>query len=223
MHERLRQAVRCGVPFLGLALAASVTAGPPPRVRVLPACAAGTPAADCARRIEADVPGPDGRWHRLTGPFPEPAREVPPDERLRRVDLDFDGVDDVALCTGREALAGTPSYAIHRWQPAQRRYVFDARLSALQSGGFGFFTVDADRRRLLREAHGGSGWEKSEYGWIDDRPVPMLQRRLDASRLAETGWLTLVRGERIDGRWIERRWHVAPDAPPPRAFDAPPR
>lgn len=223
MHERLRQAMRHGAPCLALALAASAIAAPAPRVRLRPDCAAGTPAADCARRIEADVPGPDGRWHRLAGPFPEPARDVPSEERLRRVDLDFDGVDDLALCTGRETLGGTPSYSIHHWQPARRRYVFDARLSALQAGGFGYFGVDAARRRLLRDAHGGSGWERSEYGWIDGRPVLMLQRRLDGSRLAETGRLRFVRGERLGGRWVERRWDVPPEAPPPAAFDARPR
>ena len=212
-----------------LALAASLagaSAGPgraaaPFDVRVVVhlACVAGEAPDACPRTITADVlRRRDGvRLQRLRGPFPERARDVARDDRLRVVDLDFDGHDDIALCTGRDALAGTPSYTFYRYRPRGGRFVADARLATLQSRASGFFVVDRAHRRLRLEAHGGGGRTLTEYTWISGHLRATRSTRADA---IDAERMRLVLGERVHGRWREQHWIVRDGAPWPAAFEA---
>jgi hypothetical protein len=210
-----------------LALAAAL-AGPAPadasrpfdvRLSVRTRCTAGEAGDDCARTITADVlRGVDGApVQRLRAPFPERVRDVAAGDRLRIADVDFDGHDDIALCSGRDALGGAPSYTFYRYRPAEGRFVADARLGALQSRASGFFVVDRAQRRLRLEAHGGDGRTLTEFAWPVDRPV--LVRRTRADALGD-GRMRLALGERRHGQWRERHWIVAPDARWPPPFEA---
>jgi hypothetical protein len=182
-------------------------------------CAPGQAAGDCPRTITADVVRRrDGRrLQRLRAPFPEAARDVAPAERVRIVDVDFDGHADIALCSGRDALGGAPSYTFYRYRPASGRFIADTRLGALQSRASGFFLVDAARRRLRLEAHGGGGRTWSEYAW-STRGL-QLTRRTSADAV-DDGRMRLVSGARRHGQWRERRWEVAADARWPAPFEA---
>ena len=189
------------------------------RLSVQTHCAPGVAPAECPRAIVAHVVprGPGPRPQRLRGPFPEAARGVARADVLRVADLDFDGHDDIALCTGRDALAGAPSYTVYRYRPASGRFEVDARLRALQARSSGFFDVDSARRRLRLEAHGGSGRTTTEYGWRHGRLLKLREAVVDAG---DGRRVRLALGERVDGRWRERRWTRAPDADWPAAFEA---
>ncbi|WP_133477914.1 XAC2610-related protein [Cognatilysobacter segetis] len=188
------------------------------RVSIHARCAPGQVRDDCPRTLVADVlPRGGARPQRLRGAFPEAARDVARPDVLRVADLDFDGFDDLALCTGRDALGGAPSYTVYRYRPARGRFEVDRALGALQARSSGFFDVDRARRRLRLEAHGGSGRTTAEYGWHRDRPLRLREATVDAS---DGRRVRLVLGERIGGHWRERRWTRALDADWPAAFVA---
>jgi hypothetical protein len=206
---------------LAVALAAASVAprGFDVQTTVRTRCRPGQAAADCPRTITADVVRRrDGRQlQRLHAAFPEAARDVAPAEREHVVDVDFDGHVDIALCSGRDALGGTPSYTVYRYRPATGRFVADARLTALQSRASGFFLVDAARRRLRLEAHGGGGRTWSEYAW-SARGLQLVRR--SRADVVDDGRMRLVAGARRNGQWRERRWQVDADARWPAAFEA---
>lgn len=93
------------------------------------------------------------------------------DERMHRVDLDFDGYRDFGLMTLLPA-APNPAYDYWRFDPAadEFRYV----------GNYGMLEPDSAARVMTthnRGGHAGRLWTNSYYGWVDGE---LVEVRADA-------------------------------------------
>jgi hypothetical protein len=64
-------------------------------------------------------------------------------------DFNFDGMEDLAICNGRNGGYGGPSYTVYLFDENQKRFVRNRRLSKLTEGVYyGLFQVDSSKKRL---------------------------------------------------------------------------
>lgn len=124
-------------------------------------------------------------------------------------DFNFDGMEDVAICTGSNGSYGMPSYNVYLSSRAVGKFVYNAALSKLGSH-LGMFTVDKKNRTLETFDKSGCCWHITErYKVVNDRPVKVFEEVEDATNpkssrmkvttktLVSGKWKTSVRYEKI--------------------------
>lgn len=124
-------------------------------------------------------------------------------------DYNFDGMEDVAICTGQNGSYGMPSYNIYLSSKAARRFVYHKVFSKLGSH-LGMFTVDKTNKVLETFDKSGCCWHITErYKVVNDRPVKVFEEVEDATdpsaskmkvttkRSVAGKWKTSVRYEKI--------------------------
>jgi len=126
-------------------------------------------------------------------------------------DYNFDGMEDVAICTGGNGSYGMPSYNIYLSSRAAGKFVYNAALSKL-GGHLGMFTVDKKNKTLETFDKDGCCWHITErYKVINDRPVKVFEEVEDATAdpngkrikvttktLVSSKWKTSVRYEKAE-------------------------
>ena len=125
-------------------------------------------------------------------------------------DYNFDGMEDVAICTGGHASYGMPSYNIYLSSRAAGKFVYNRELSRLGSH-LGMFTVDKKNKTLETFDKSGCCWHITErYKVVNDRPIKVFEEVEDATnpdssrmkvttkKLVAGRWQTKVRWEKID-------------------------
>ena len=125
-------------------------------------------------------------------------------------DYNFDGMEDVAICTGGNGSYGMPSYNVYLSSRAAGKFVYNAALSKLGSH-LGMFTVDKKNKTIETFDKDGCCWHITErYKVINDRPVKVFEEVEDATAdpngkrikvttktLVSSKWKTSVRYEKI--------------------------
>jgi hypothetical protein len=124
-------------------------------------------------------------------------------------DYNFDGMEDVAICTGQNGSYGMPSYNIYLSSKAAGRFVYNRAFSKL-GGHLGMFTVDKKNKVLETFDKDGCCWHITErYKVVNDRPLKMFEEVEDATdpgalkmkvttkRLVAGKWKTSVRYEKV--------------------------
>ena len=124
-------------------------------------------------------------------------------------DFNFDGMEDVAICTGSNGSYGMPSYNVYLSSRAVGKFVYNAALSKLGSH-LGMFTVDKKNKKLETFDKSGCCWHITErYKVVNDRPVKVFEEVEDATNpkssrmkvttktLVSGKWKTSVRYEKI--------------------------
>jgi hypothetical protein len=126
-------------------------------------------------------------------------------------DYNFDGMEDVAICTGVNGSYGMPSYNVYLSSRAAGKFVYNAALSKLGSH-LGMFTVDNKNKTLETFDKSGCCWHITErYKVVNDRPVKIFEEVEDATAnpnsdkvkvttktLVAGKWRTKVRYEKVD-------------------------
>lgn len=112
-------------------------------------------------------------------------------------DFNFDGVEDVALCTGRDGSYHAQSYDVYLQSKAAKKFVHSSALSALGKH-LGMFEVDRDQKQLTILDKDGCCWHVTRtYDVVNNRPRMVFERIEDGRSGDEVKVTerTLVRGK----------------------------
>jgi len=120
-------------------------------------------------------------------------------------DFNFDGMEDVAICSGEDGSYGGPSYRVYLSDRKAGRFVFNSSFTKLGQH-LGMFEVDKKKKRLRLFDKSGCCWHVTEeYAVINNQPVKVFVEEEDATipdetkvkittkRLAAGKWTTSVK------------------------------
>jgi hypothetical protein len=115
-------------------------------------------------------------------------------------DYNFDGMEDLAICTGGNGSYGMPSYNIYLSSRAAGKFVYNAALSKLGSH-LGMFTVDKKNKTLETFDKDGCCWHIAErYRVVNDRPVKVFEEVEDATN-PNSSRVKVTTKTLVSGKW----------------------
>jgi hypothetical protein len=120
-------------------------------------------------------------------------------------DFDFDGKQDLAICNGRKAGYGGPSYNIYLFQKKSQQFVENRRLTGLTEGGYlGLFFPDAKRHLLIAYSKSGCCYHETEkYQLINSKPI-LVEKIIEDATIAQRGLVKVTTKKLINGKWVTR-------------------
>jgi hypothetical protein len=136
-------------------------------------------------------------------------------------DFNFDGREDLAVCNGREAGYGGPSYTVFIFDARAGRFAENRRLSRLAEGVYlGLFFPDPKKKTLTAYSKGGCCYHETEvYKVVGDRPVLVEKVVEDATSWggAPEGYVLVTTKKRVGRRWVvtKKKEKLEQDAPDP--------
>jgi hypothetical protein len=122
-------------------------------------------------------------------------------------DFNFDGLEDFAVCNGREGGYGGPSYNVFLFDRKSGRFVESPRLSRLTEGVYlGLFFPDAKKRRLTAHSKSGCCYHETDvFAVVNNRPVLVEKVVEDATPWggAPEGFVLVTTKRKVRGRWVK--------------------
>lgn len=122
-------------------------------------------------------------------------------------DFNFDGHSDLALRTGNAGAYGGPSYDVHLYDPAKKRFARNEALTELASENLGLFTVDDKDKTLETFNKSGCCWHiYSTYQVRNNTPVLVREVTEDARSAYTEGAtkeLVITDKKLVNGKWRE--------------------
>ncbi|HEX6190162.1 MAG TPA: hypothetical protein VFZ40_19060 [Pyrinomonadaceae bacterium] len=117
-------------------------------------------------------------------------------------DYNFDSVEDLALCGGRNGGYGMPSYQIYLFLPRAGRFILSEELTELsQEGRLGMLERDARRKRLRTFSKSGCCLHMTEeFVVVNNRPKKVLEIVEDAT-IADNKRVKITTKRLIGSRW----------------------
>lgn len=117
-------------------------------------------------------------------------------------DINFDGVDDIALRTGNEGAYGGPSYTIYLYQPQSKTFVENIALTQLASENLGLFDVDPKNKTLTTFTKSGCCWHQSSIWEIaQNKPVLIEETTEEGDIRADQPTLLITTRKWVNGAW----------------------
>jgi len=117
-------------------------------------------------------------------------------------DINFDGIDDIALRTGNEGAYGGPSYTIYLYQPQSKTFVENTALTQLASENLGLFNVDSENKTLTTFTKSGCCWHQSSIWKIDQNKPVLIEEITDGEDIgAEQPTRLITTRKWINGQW----------------------
>ena len=115
-------------------------------------------------------------------------------------DFNFDGMEDVAICTGNNGPYGMPSYNVYLSSKAAKKFVYNATFTE-KLVGLGMFEVDKDKKRLTTFNKSGCCWHVTDqYSVVNNRPVKVFEQVEDATIKDETK-VKVTTKTLVGGKW----------------------
>ena len=117
-------------------------------------------------------------------------------------DYNFDSIEDLSLCDGRNGGYGAPSYQIYLFLPRAGRFVLSEEFTELsQTGRLSMFELDARRKRFRTSSKSGCCLHMTEeFVVVNNRPHKVLEIVEDATISDEKR--VMIRTKRlVRGRW----------------------
>ena len=117
-------------------------------------------------------------------------------------DYNFDGVEDLSLCDGRNGGYGMPSYQIYLFLPRAGRFILSEEFTELsQEGRLGMLERDARRQRLRTFSKSGCCFHMTEeFVVVNNRPKKVLEIVEDAT-IADEKRVKITTKRLVGGRW----------------------
>jgi hypothetical protein len=116
-------------------------------------------------------------------------------------DFNFDGIDDISLCDGRNSGYGGPSYQVYLFSPRTKKFVRNAGLTRLGQEYLGMFEVDKKRKIISTFSKSGCCWHiAEEYKIVNDRPVKIFEEIEDAT-IPDDSKVKITTRRLVKGRW----------------------
>jgi hypothetical protein len=122
-------------------------------------------------------------------------------------DFNFDGSEDLAVCTGRDGGYRAPSYNVYLFNKVSKKFVENVRLSKLtQEVYLGLFFIEPKKKQLVAHSKSGCCHHETEvYKIIHNRPVLVEKIIEDASGGDATGYVVTVTTRKlVNGKWLQR-------------------
>ncbi len=122
-------------------------------------------------------------------------------------DFNFDGSEDLAVCTGRDGGYGAPSYKVYLFNKVSKKFVENVRLSKLtQEVYLGLFSIEPKKRQLVAYSKSGCCYHETEvYKLIHNKPVMVEKIIEETSGGDDTGYIVKVTTRKlVNGRWLKR-------------------
>lgn len=136
-------------------------------------------------------------------------------------DFNFDGLEDLAVCNGRNGGYGGPSYTVFLFERRAGRFAESRALSRLNEGVYlGLFFPDPKRKTLTALSKSGCCYHETEvYKVAGDRPV-LVEKVIEDATLssgAPEGYLVVTTRKRVGRRWVvtKKREKLERDTPDP--------
>ena len=136
-------------------------------------------------------------------------------------DFNFDGLEDLAVCNGRNGGYGGPSYTVFLFARRAGRFVESRALSRLSEGVYlGLFFPDPKAKTLTALSKSGCCYHETEvYKVVADRPV-LVEKVIEDATLgsgAPEGYLLVTTRKKVGRRWVvtKKREKLEPDTPAP--------
>ena len=136
-------------------------------------------------------------------------------------DFNFDGLEDLAVCNGRNSGYGGPSYTVFLFGRRAARFVESRPLSRLNEGVYlGLFFPDPKAKTLAAFSKSGCCYHETEvYKVVNDRPV-LVEKVIEDATLgggAPEGYVLVTTRKRVGRRWVvtKKREKLEPDTPDP--------
>ena len=135
-------------------------------------------------------------------------------------DFNFDGHEDLAICTGRNGGYGGPSYSVYVYDVKSKQFVENLRLSKLTEGGYlGLFFVEPKKSRLVAHSKSGCCYHETEvYRVVSNKPVLVERVIEEATGSDDTGYVVVVTTRKlVRGKWVKRvtKKRLPPEKPEP--------
>ena len=117
-------------------------------------------------------------------------------------DYNFDGIDDLALCDGRNGGYGMPSYQIYLFSQRAGRFILSEEFTELsQEGRLGMFERDVRRKRLRTSSKSGCCLHMTEeFIVVNNRPKRVLEIVEDAM-IPDKKRVKITTKRLVSGRW----------------------
>jgi hypothetical protein len=117
-------------------------------------------------------------------------------------DYNFDGIDDLSLCDGRNGGYGMPSYQIYLFSSRAKKFIHSEPFTELsQEGRLGMFEADAKRKRLRTLSKSGCCLHTTEeFEVVNNQPKKVLEIVEDAT-IADEKRVKITTRRLVNGRW----------------------
>ena len=117
-------------------------------------------------------------------------------------DYNFDGIEDLSLCDGRNGGYGMPSYHIYLFSPRAQKFTLSEPFTELsQEGRLGMFEADAKRKRLRTLSKSGCCLHMTEeFAVVNNQPKKVLEIVEDAT-IADDKRVKIITKRIVNGRW----------------------
>ncbi|MFM9905135.1 MAG: XAC2610-related protein [Pyrinomonadaceae bacterium] len=115
-------------------------------------------------------------------------------------DFNFDGMEDVAVCTGHNGPYGVPSYNVYLSSKAAKKFVYDAAFTKTLIS-LGMFDVDKEKKTLQTFNKDGCCWHITErYDVVAGRLRKIFEEVEDALIKDETK-IKVTTKTLVNGKW----------------------
>jgi len=120
-------------------------------------------------------------------------------------DFNFDGLEDLAVCNGRNGGYGAPSYNVYLFSKSAGKFVENRKLSDLAGEGYlGLFFPDPKRRTLTALSKSGCCYHETDvYKVVGDRPV-LVEKTIEDATVGG-GYVMVTTRKRVGRRWVVRK------------------
>jgi hypothetical protein len=117
-------------------------------------------------------------------------------------DYNFDGIEDLSLCDGRNGGYGMPSYQIYLFSARAGRFILSEDFTELsQEGRLGMFERDARRKRLRTSSKSGCCLHMTEqFVVVNNRPKKVFEITEDAT-IPDQKRVKITTKRLVRGRW----------------------
>ena len=122
-------------------------------------------------------------------------------------DFNFDGNEDLAICTGRNGGYGAPSYSVYVYNVKSKQFVENLRLTKLTEGAYlGLFFIEPKKSQLVAHSKSGCCYHETEfYRVVSNKPVLVERVIEEASGSDDTGYVVVVTTRKlVKGKWVKR-------------------
>jgi hypothetical protein len=141
----------------------------------------------------------------MLGENDQPSANITRLERQSAVnfsDYNFDGIEDLLLCDGRNGGYGAPSYQIYLFLPRAGRFILSDEFTELsQTGRLGGLERDERRKRLRTSSKSGCCLRMTEeFVVVNNRPKKVLEIVEDAT-ISDEKRVRITTKRLVGGRW----------------------
>jgi uncharacterized protein YxeA len=115
-------------------------------------------------------------------------------------DYNFDGMEDVAICDGRNGSYGMPSYEVYLSSKSAGKFVYNKAFSEL-GVHLGMFEIDKKKKTLQTFDKSGCCWHITErYSVINNKPVKIFEEVEDAT-ITDESKVKITTKTLVKGKW----------------------